>query len=258
MAVQRGPPRAAAATARGSPAPPSSELSKVYGEYYDAHYQGGAYERGSPEWTAFFGSLSDRIVRDVAPQTMLDAGCAKGFLVEALRDHGVEAFGIDISEYAIASVREDIRGYCSVGSLTDELPRNYDLIVCLEVLEHLPEEEAERAGANLCRHTDDIIFSSTPDDFTEASPLNVRPPEWWAEQFARNDFYRDIDYDARYIAPWALRLRRRRDPVPRVVGSFERLLTRAMAETRERNALIVQQAGAFERRPAEVARRAPR
>ena len=63
------------------------------------------------------------------------------YLVAALRDRGVEAYGVDISEYAISKVREDIKPYCCVGSLTESLPKQlpetYDLVVTIEVLEHL-------------------------------------------------------------------------------------------------------------------------
>ena len=57
----------------------------------------------------FFGTIADQVVAEIKPRRVLDVGCAKGFLVEALRDRGVEAFGIDVSEYAIGEVRPDIR-----------------------------------------------------------------------------------------------------------------------------------------------------
>ncbi|MFO0810212.1 MAG: methyltransferase domain-containing protein, partial [Gemmataceae bacterium] len=103
-------------------ATPPSRSSNLYNGFYYAHCCGRPYRR-SPEWEAFFGGIADRIVSQLRPTTVLDAGCAKGFLVEALRDRGVEAYGIDISGTAIDEVRPDIRPYCRVGSLTDPLPR---------------------------------------------------------------------------------------------------------------------------------------
>ena len=44
-----------------------------------------------------------------------------GFLVEALRKRGVDASGIDISDYAISQVDESVAAYCSVASLTEPL-----------------------------------------------------------------------------------------------------------------------------------------
>ena len=64
----------------------------------------------------FIKRLASQIKEKYHPQTVLDAGCAMGMLVAALRDLGVEAYGVDLSEYAISQVREDIRPYCAVGS----------------------------------------------------------------------------------------------------------------------------------------------
>lgn len=214
-----------------------------YMQLYGAAYHQAYHER-TAEWLGFFTTIADRIVGDIAPRSILDAGCAKGLLVEALRDRGVEAFGVDISAYAIGQVREDIRPYCRVGSVADPLPRRYDLIVCTEILEHLPAEEGRRAVATLCAASDDLLISSTPDDYRDPTHLNVQPPEYWAGLFASHDFWRDVDFDASFIAPWAMRLRRRRDPLPRVIAPFERklwLLTkevtalRSLAQQQERD-----------------------
>ena len=157
--------------------------ANLYDEHYYRHYCGALpYER-SEGWLRFFGGVADRIVQDLAPRTVLDAGCALGLLVESLRDRNVEAFGIDISEYAIANVRPDIAPFCWQGSITEPLPRRYDLIVSIEVLEHLPRAAAEAAVANLCRHTDDVLFSSSPIDYRETTHFNVQPPEYWADLF---------------------------------------------------------------------------
>jgi SAM-dependent methyltransferase len=206
----------------------------TYDRFYYAHYFGAdgneEYKRDD-RWLEFFGSIADRIVADIEPRTVLDAGCAMGFLVEALRDRGVEAYGIDVSDYALEQIREDIKPYCSRASVTDPLPQRYDLIVCIETLEHLTPADSERAAANLSAQTDDLLFSSTPSHFKEISHLNVRPPEYWAELFARQGMFHDVDYDpSTYVAPWAVRFRRRHDPAPRVAGDYERLLWRLRSE----------------------------
>jgi SAM-dependent methyltransferase len=207
-----------------------------YDAYYFAHDCGRPYQRDEA-WLGFFGGIADQIVRQIGPRTVLDAGCAMGFLVESLRDRGVEAYGLDVSEYAIQRVRPDIRRYCWVGSVTDALPQRYDLIVCIEVLEHLAPGEADVAIANLCAHTDDALFSSTPLDYKEATHVNVQPPEHWADLFARHSLYRDVDFDAGFITPWAARFRRSGQPVHRVVRDYERklwLLRREATELRAR------------------------
>lgn len=197
---------------------------ELYDSYYYAHGCGLPYNHEEKHWTRFFGAIADRVVADFGPAVILDAGCAMGFLVEALRERGAEAFGVDVSEYAIANVAAAVKPFCRVRSITDPLPRKYELIVCIEVLEHLLPADSERAVANLCAHTDDILFSSSPDDYKEATHFNVQPPDYWAEQFARHGFHRDLEYNPSYVTPWAVRFRRSRQPGPKVVRAYERKL----------------------------------
>ena len=197
------------------------DYSKLYDKNYFQNYCGRPYERDEV-WMQNFGSIAENIVKKINPHTVLDAGCAKGFLVESLRNRGVEAFGVDISEYAIQQVYEPFKSYCWVASITDPFPQQYDLIVTIEVIEHLPKLESEQAIRNLCQHTDDILFSSTPFDYKEVTHFNVQPIEYWAELFAIEGFYRDVDFDASFITPWAARFVRKKTPKNRIVHDYER------------------------------------
>ena len=81
-------------------------------------------------------------------------GCAMGTLVAALRDRGVNAYGIDISEYAISQVPEDIRPYCRAQSALENLPADfpthYDMVSCIEMIEHLEEPDGLALIKKMC------------------------------------------------------------------------------------------------------------
>ncbi len=211
-----------------------------YDAYYFAHSCGRPYER-TDEWLSFFGTIADRIVADIAPESVLDAGCAKGFLVEALRDRGVEAYGVDVSEPALEQVRDDIQPYCWLGSVTDPFSRRYDLIVCIEVLEHLTPLDGNRALDNICSHTSDVLFASTPDDYAEATHLNVQPPELWAEAFAGRTFFREFDFDGSYITPWAARYSQKKMSLAGAVAAYERRLWHTTRENQQIRAKLLEQ-----------------
>jgi SAM-dependent methyltransferase len=194
---------------------------EAFDAFYFANCCGLPYRRDD-HWLGFFSRIAERIASGIQPRRVLDAGCALGLLVETLRAQGIDAEGIDVSSYAIANVHEPIRPFCRQGSIATELTEQYDLIVSIEVLEHMPAREGEEAIANFCRHTDDVLFSSTPSDNREPSHVNVQPAEYWAETFARHGFYRDVDFDASFLTPWAVRFRRSREPLPRIVRGYER------------------------------------
>jgi SAM-dependent methyltransferase len=235
---------------------PTTDESARYGAYYFRTYRGAPYER-SPKWLLVFGAMADGIVREIAPRRVLDVGCAMGFLVESLRDRGVEADGLDVSETAIAAVRDDIRPFCHTGSIVDPVAGRYDLVVCSEVLEHLPSEQAEPAVAHLCAAADDVLFSSTPDGYAEDTHLNVQPPEYWAGLFARHGFVHDLEFDASaFLAPWAVRFRRSAEPLHRVLSGYERRLWALSQEVRALRARGLETMARLERQDQALRARA--
>ncbi len=217
----------------------SSGPASSYDQYYYNHCCGSPYQ--CPENRKFFDYLGHKIATEIGPGSVMDAGCAMGYLVSALRKRGVAACGFDISDYAVHSAEADVRPYCRVGSILEPWPGKYDLVVCMEVLEHLPPAEAEQAVQNICRSTDDVLFSSTPLDYKEPSHVNVRPTAYWASLFAQNGFYRDVEFDATFITPWAMRFRRSREPVPRMVAAYERRIWDLVNERQTQRVLAMEQ-----------------
>jgi len=184
------------------------------------------------ERLVFFNTIAGRIVQDIQPNSVLDVGCGSGLLVEGLRNRNVEAFGMDISEQAIEHVHESIKSYCSLGSMTEPFSQRYDLIVAIEILERNSKVKSEKAIANFCQHTDDVLFTYI-SDYTDTTNFNVQSPEYWAEQFARHGFYRDVDFDASFIDPWAVRFRKISEPFHRVLRDYERSYVRLARENRD-------------------------
>lgn len=203
-------------------------MSEIYNEEYYRQYDVGIGKvnyQNSTYTKDFLTGIAKQIVSDFHPKTVLDAGCAMGHLVAALRDLGVEAYGVDVSEYAIANVREDIRPFCRTASLSEDfpadLPQHYDLVITIEVLEHLYAEDGQKAIANLCRRADTVLFSSTPDDFEERTHVNVQQREYWARLFFKQGFTDDINYRPRYLTPYASLFRKNTDLV-RQIEDYER------------------------------------
>jgi SAM-dependent methyltransferase len=197
--------------------------SELYGaDYYENCLGPHPYRRGVAVWHQFFEHVADRIVDEIAPATALDAGCGIGFLVEALRARGVEAEGFDVSEYAISQVPPAIARFCRVAPVTEPLDRRYDLIICMEVLEHVSEREAREAIVNFASRTDAVLYSSTPDDLIEQTHINVQPVEYWSRLFAEQGLYRDFEFDPASVAPHAGLYGRREDDLGALVEGYER------------------------------------
>jgi SAM-dependent methyltransferase len=166
------------------------------------------YGREEPHWARFFGGIADQVVRSLGPQRVFDAGCAHGFLLEALHDRDVHVRGRDISQFAVSKVSAKVRPFVELGSIADPIEGTYDLVTCIEVLEHMTEDDALHAIAAMAAVAPRLLFSSSPDDFDEPTHINVKPVIWWLCRFAEAGMVPVADYDASFVTSHAYLLER--------------------------------------------------
>jgi SAM-dependent methyltransferase len=81
--------------------------------------------------------------------SVLDVGCGKGFMLYdfKLLLPRLTIAGIDISEYALANARPEVKPYLRVGN-ANELPfpdHSFDLVISVNTIHNLPEPECRRA-----------------------------------------------------------------------------------------------------------------
>jgi 2-polyprenyl-3-methyl-5-hydroxy-6-metoxy-1,4-benzoquinol methylase len=107
------------------------------------------------------------IVKDLNPQTLLDAGCGEGFVAEIfLREmQALQITGFDVLEDSVklAQLRNP-RGSFSVGSIyeIDRPDNSHDVVVAFEVMEHL--HEPDKALAEMARVAKDYVVLSVPHE----------------------------------------------------------------------------------------------
>lgn len=105
----------------------------------------------------------------VAGKKLLDVGCGGGILTEAMAQRGAEVTGIDLGEaplnvaklHALESgVSIDYRRI-PVEELAEKEPGSYDIVTCLEMLEHVPDPSSViRACAKLVKPGGHLFFST--------------------------------------------------------------------------------------------------
>ncbi len=125
---------------------------------------------------------------------VLDVGCLNGYIMEALRRHGVKnVFGTDIS-YEIAINRCVDRYHLPAITITDFVDNNYpdgfsDMTICMEVLEHITPAHTDRFISELARVTSEkgVVLISTSEDWdADATHVNCRKRYEWYALFAKH------------------------------------------------------------------------
>lgn len=124
--------------------------------------------------------------------TCVDYGCAKGFLVSALRLMGCDAYGEDISEYALTNCKEDIKEYVSYPN-----DLKYDLLICKDVMEHIPESDLPELLDTLYQKADEFFFVIPLGDENrfrireyeiDITHVTKKDEEWWIKLFNAHGF----------------------------------------------------------------------
>lgn len=105
----------------------------------------------------------------VAGKTLLDVGCGGGILAEAMAQRGARVSGIDMGEapLAVARIHQLESGVdidyrqMTAEDLAAEQPGHYDVVCCLEMLEHVPDPAAVVAAcATLAKPGAALYFST--------------------------------------------------------------------------------------------------
>lgn len=152
------------------------------------------------------------LVFDVAmPSTVIDVGCGEGWWALAFDALGCRTIGLDgahVETVGCSFRPTDLLQPIPVAEVCGLMKvEKFDLAVCLEVGEHLPESRAAGLVADLCELSDVILFSAAIPHQTGPGHITCRWPSWWAHHFADHGFYLDgslrwaIWNDAR-VEPW--------------------------------------------------------
>jgi SAM-dependent methyltransferase len=173
--------------------------------YDEAYYEHGGH--GSPYFSYNKGLLDHPGFKEYArliakvfkPERVLEVGCATGIILRNLRALGIEAIGIDISEYATknAVCKDSV-----LQATAADLPfadNSFDLVFGCHCIEHVPPSLLEKAIAEQARVSSRWVFHVMPiwklgpyqwtyEERTELlqsdiTDLNLEDPVWWINKF---------------------------------------------------------------------------
>ena len=126
------------------------------------------------------------------PNSVIDFGCGLGTFLKAFKEEGVnEVLGLDgpwvnkkllndfltVDEFIEVDLEQDIK-----------LNKKYDLVISLEVAEHLNESKASIFVNNLVNAGDVILFSAAVPYQGGQNHINEQWVEYWQNKFKRHNY----------------------------------------------------------------------
>ncbi|WP_051249605.1 class I SAM-dependent methyltransferase [Maridesulfovibrio zosterae] len=102
------------------------------------------------------------LIDTLSPRSILDVGCGRGAWCSKWIEHGIQdTYGVD-GEYVSKDKLKFLNEHFITKNLASSfnLGRKYDLVVSLEVAEHIPEVDSDMFIHNLVQHGKVILFSA--------------------------------------------------------------------------------------------------
>ena len=185
-------------------------MKKFTGEYFDIEYfKPGIKSNYAQEYTwqnekAKVEHKAAALRDKLNPHKVLDIGCAKGFMVRALCELKIDAWGVDISQYAIDNAEPDYKQRLKVCDIRDEAlpfsPASFDAIYCDNVLEHVEDEYVDFVLSEISRVLKPlgtavlqlpVGLGLVNKPVGEASHVNYSAPAYWISKAWK--FYLNTD-----------------------------------------------------------------
>ena len=117
--------------------------------------------------------------------SVVDIGCGLGTWAKVAEENGVKDFlgidGADLQQEDLKIPKQNFLFSDLTKTLT--LDRKYDLAICLEVVEHLPEAAADNIVSSLVQASDYILFSAAIPGQGGQNHLNEQWPSYWIKKF---------------------------------------------------------------------------
>jgi SAM-dependent methyltransferase len=144
----------------------------------------------------FWSDLASRFSGSnaITNKQVLEIGCAKGFFVKDLRDLGVDAYGLEVSQYAIDNCEPGMDAYLTVGDartyLSNYVRNQWDFVVSLRFLECIDPSDMPSLVSEMNRISKKQVHII--DTSANALYYEVHDLTWW-DQFSFANGTRLVD-----------------------------------------------------------------
>lgn len=153
-------------------------------EIYDESYY---RSRTEEPWVSEGEHFSKTLFEVYQPQSVIDFGCGVGNHLKYFSEEGIEVKGIDgnpaakkyavIDNIEIADLREPYKN-----------KKNYDLVLSIEVAEHIPERYADNFVNTLSNAGETIVMTAASPGQQGIHHVNCQERSYWIDRFSKKGY----------------------------------------------------------------------
>ena len=156
--------------------------------YRDSYYDDGGFAKTDATAEVITAYLSDTY----HPASVLDVGCGTGVYLKYFAARGCQVVGVEGSTAGISRVPPEVAVIQHDLRKPLQLNQQFDLVMSIEVAEHIPEKFSATLIDSICGHAKDmIVFTAAPPGTPGGDHINCRPRSFWDALFERHGFVFD-------------------------------------------------------------------
>jgi polysaccharide pyruvyl transferase WcaK-like protein len=192
-------------------------------DYDESYYFGARVFKAGTDFRVYHPTRGDwegwdvirrLILQTMKPETLMDAGCGRGWFLQRMIQAGVKAEGIDTSRAAYSTCAPGVKEHFKVGTFQDLAHRRFDVVTAFDVMEHVFEEDLETVIATLKKCAGKFLvlnICAAPDDekphtiskgkavpeglewLAVSGHVTIRHRSWWKAKLEDDDWKVDED-----------------------------------------------------------------
>lgn len=165
----------------------------VFNKVYDKHFFRDA------------NALKITSARDVAKiindnlkfKSVFDLGCGMGLYLRGFHKLKKEVLGCDFSSDALSISPKEFTIFHADVRKPIILNRKYDLLICFEVAEHLPNKYSQQLVKNCTNNGKVVIFTAADKYQGGVGHINEQPKSFWIKLFQKMNYTYDAEISSK-------------------------------------------------------------
>ena len=149
--------------------------------------------------------MMNSLVRDLKPTSLIDIGCGPGHFANEVKrlDETIDVSAVDIEESAKDFINPNVNFNITDLSVPMLVEKKSDVVICLEVVEHIDEKHEYILCENIVKHVGKyLVVTIAQPHQKDPGHINLKEPIYWINKFEKLGLTVNIEMTKKWINEW--------------------------------------------------------